>query len=257
MRAWVGPRLTDFPFRCQIEPTEFDPGPLAGCARSTWRTRVRRCRASGDSPRPRVAAGWETHELHCGHDMMLAAPDETADLLETIALGLSRPRPDGAAKSLPFCAGRATMSPPPPPPPPRSTHPRRRRARRSAVTRRLAERVVAWRWYIIAGWIVLALARVAGAVPHQLHLFGLRPAGLVPVDAGRGGRPQGLPVGGLGLGHHRRRRQGQLGAHRGRPAEDRCARHGANGDHIDSVRSVTTSPLFLSKNQKMQLVQVA
>ena len=25
-RAWVGPRLTDFPFRCQIEPTEFDPG---------------------------------------------------------------------------------------------------------------------------------------------------------------------------------------------------------------------------------------
>ena len=29
------------------------------------------------------------------------------------------------------------------------------------------------------------------------------------------------------------------------------------GDHIDSVTSVTTSPLFLSKNQKIQLIQVA
>jgi hypothetical protein len=34
-----------------------------------------------------IAAGWETHELACGHDMMLAAPDETADLLERIAQG--------------------------------------------------------------------------------------------------------------------------------------------------------------------------
>lgn len=32
-----------------------------------------------------VAAGWETHELRCGHDMMLVAPEETADLLESIA----------------------------------------------------------------------------------------------------------------------------------------------------------------------------
>ena len=30
-----------------------------------------------------------------------------------------------------------------------------------------------------------------------------------------------------------------------------------NDDHIGSVRSVTTSPLFLAKNQKMQLIQVA
>ncbi len=32
-----------------------------------------------------VDAGWETHELHCGHDMMLAAPEETAHLLDHIA----------------------------------------------------------------------------------------------------------------------------------------------------------------------------
>ncbi len=30
-----------------------------------------------------------------------------------------------------------------------------------------------------------------------------------------------------------------------------------DNDHIASVRSVTTSPLFLAKNQKMQLIQVA
>jgi len=28
-----------------------------------------------------VAAGWETHDLACGHDLMLAAPEATADLL--------------------------------------------------------------------------------------------------------------------------------------------------------------------------------
>jgi pimeloyl-ACP methyl ester carboxylesterase len=87
LRQWVGPRLTDFPLRCQMEPTEFDPGPLS---------RVRQVYVSHtDPPLPSlgrfaeaaVAAGWETHELACGHDMMLAAPDETAELLERIASG--------------------------------------------------------------------------------------------------------------------------------------------------------------------------
>jgi pimeloyl-ACP methyl ester carboxylesterase len=85
-RLWVGPRLTDFPFRCQMEPTQFDPGPLE---------RLRKVYvAHTDPPLPSLGrfaqaastAGWETHELACGHDMMLAAPDATADLLERIAL---------------------------------------------------------------------------------------------------------------------------------------------------------------------------
>jgi pimeloyl-ACP methyl ester carboxylesterase len=88
-RAWVGPRLTDFPFRCQIEPTEFDPAPL-GRLRKVYV-------AHTDPPLPSLgrfaeaarAAGWETHDLPYGHDMMLAAPEATADLLEAIALGLS------------------------------------------------------------------------------------------------------------------------------------------------------------------------
>ena len=86
-RARVGARLTAFPFRCQVEPTEFDPEPLE---------RLRKIYVAHTSPplasldrfaEAAAAAQWETHELACGHDMMLAAPEETADLLERIALG--------------------------------------------------------------------------------------------------------------------------------------------------------------------------
>jgi pimeloyl-ACP methyl ester carboxylesterase len=86
-REWIGARLTDFPFRCQTEPTQFDPGPL---------DRLRKVYVAHTSPplpslgrfaEAARVAGWETHELRCGHDMMLAAPDDTADLLERIAVG--------------------------------------------------------------------------------------------------------------------------------------------------------------------------
>ena len=86
LRRWVGPRLTDFPFRCQMEPAAFDPGPLG---------RLRKVYVAHTAPplpslqrfaEAAVRAGWETHELACGHDMMLAAPDDTADLLERLAL---------------------------------------------------------------------------------------------------------------------------------------------------------------------------
>ena len=84
-REWIGPRLTDFPFRCQVEPTRFDPEPLG---------RLRKVYVAHTDPplhsldrfaAAAKGAGWETHELACGHDMMLAAPDETAALLERIA----------------------------------------------------------------------------------------------------------------------------------------------------------------------------
>jgi pimeloyl-ACP methyl ester carboxylesterase len=87
LRAWVGPRLTDFPFRCQVEPTDFDPAPLA---------RLRKVYVAHTDPplaslqrfaEAAGAAGWETHALACGHDVMLAAPGETADLLGRIAAG--------------------------------------------------------------------------------------------------------------------------------------------------------------------------
>ena len=85
-RAWIGPRLTDFPFRCQIEPTEFDPAAL-GRLRKVYVAHTNPPLPSlGRFAAAALAAGWETHELPSGHDMMLAAPAATADLLETIAL---------------------------------------------------------------------------------------------------------------------------------------------------------------------------
>ena len=86
-RRWVGPRLTDFPFRCTVEPTDFDPQPLA---------RLRKVYVAHTDPplqslQPSfdmaVSSGWEIHEVPCGHDMMLAAPEATAELLERIAAG--------------------------------------------------------------------------------------------------------------------------------------------------------------------------
>jgi pimeloyl-ACP methyl ester carboxylesterase len=85
LRTWVGPRLTDFPFRCQWEPTDFDPEPLR---------RIRKVYVRHTDPPlaslqrfydDAVVAGWETYELDCGHDVMLAAPERTADLLERLA----------------------------------------------------------------------------------------------------------------------------------------------------------------------------
>jgi pimeloyl-ACP methyl ester carboxylesterase len=85
LRDWVGSRLTDFPFRCQTDTIEFDPEPLH---------RVRKVYVEHtDPPLPGLrrsidiaeAAGWEMHRMAHGHDMMLEAPEETADVLEAVA----------------------------------------------------------------------------------------------------------------------------------------------------------------------------
>jgi pimeloyl-ACP methyl ester carboxylesterase len=85
LRAWVEPRLTDFPFRCQSEATDFDPGPLEKLRKVYVRHTDPPLASLERFFDQAVAAGWETHELRCGHDMMLAAPQETADVLERIA----------------------------------------------------------------------------------------------------------------------------------------------------------------------------
>jgi pimeloyl-ACP methyl ester carboxylesterase len=87
LREWVALRLTDFPFRCQYEAADFDPVPL---------DRIRKVYVAHTSPPLRSldrslgaaqAAGWETHRVPFGHDLMLEAPAATAALLEAIALG--------------------------------------------------------------------------------------------------------------------------------------------------------------------------
>jgi pimeloyl-ACP methyl ester carboxylesterase len=84
LRSLVGPRLTDFPLRATTDPVEFDPGPLSRL-RQAYVHHTRPPLASlGSSFDRAVAVGWEIRELPFGHDLMLAAPTETATLLEAI-----------------------------------------------------------------------------------------------------------------------------------------------------------------------------
>jgi pimeloyl-ACP methyl ester carboxylesterase len=86
-QAWVGPRLTDFPFRCQTDVTVFDEHVLA----SKRQAYVHHT----DPPLPSLqasldratAADWEIREIATGHDMMIAAPQDTTDLLLDLADG--------------------------------------------------------------------------------------------------------------------------------------------------------------------------
>jgi pimeloyl-ACP methyl ester carboxylesterase len=85
MRARVALRLTDFPLRCQTDQVEYDPKAL-DATRKIYINHTSPPLASLQSSYGlALAAGWETHELPYGHDLMLAAPDETAALLEDIA----------------------------------------------------------------------------------------------------------------------------------------------------------------------------
>jgi pimeloyl-ACP methyl ester carboxylesterase len=83
--ARVGPRLTNFPLRCAADPVEFDPAAL-DAARKVYVNHTNpplaSLQASFDLA---AAAGWETHQLAHGHDLMLEAPEETAALLDAIA----------------------------------------------------------------------------------------------------------------------------------------------------------------------------
>ncbi len=85
LRARVASRLTDFPLRCQTDPVAFDPAALDQI-RQVYVNHTRPPLASLQASFDRaVAAGWETHQLGYGHDLMLAAPAQTAALLDSIA----------------------------------------------------------------------------------------------------------------------------------------------------------------------------
>lgn len=87
LAAWVRPRLTDFPFRCQTDPVDYDPGPL-GAVRKVYVEHTDPPMASLDRfAHEAASAGWETHAVASGHDMMLAAPVETSALLDRVAGG--------------------------------------------------------------------------------------------------------------------------------------------------------------------------
>ena len=84
-KAWVGPRLTDFPFRCQTDPVDYDPAALAA-VKQVYVRHTDPPLASLDASFARaVAAGWRTIDVASGHDVMVAAPEELAGILDDVA----------------------------------------------------------------------------------------------------------------------------------------------------------------------------
>ncbi|MEU0759384.1 alpha/beta hydrolase [Streptomyces microflavus] len=84
LAAWVAPRLTDFPLRCQTDTVDYDPGPLAGLSTSYVRHTRPPLPSLDLSSGRALDYGWDVHSLPTGHDMMLEAPETTARLLTRI-----------------------------------------------------------------------------------------------------------------------------------------------------------------------------
>jgi pimeloyl-ACP methyl ester carboxylesterase len=85
LAPFVGPRLTDFPFKCQTDPTQFDTAPW-DALRKVYVRHTDPPLANLDLSHQRaVDGGFELHELACGHDVMLADPRGTVAVLEQIA----------------------------------------------------------------------------------------------------------------------------------------------------------------------------
>jgi pimeloyl-ACP methyl ester carboxylesterase len=85
LAAWVGPRLTDFPLRCQVEPTTFDEESLARVPKAYVRHTSPPLASLEKSYRRAVSEGWDCHDVVAGHDMMLEVPELVADLVVGIA----------------------------------------------------------------------------------------------------------------------------------------------------------------------------
>ncbi len=77
---WAQPRFTAWaPWPTAVE---FDPAPLAAIRQVYLRTVQPPVPALEPSWQRAAAAGWETHELACGFAAMIAAPRQTARLLQ-------------------------------------------------------------------------------------------------------------------------------------------------------------------------------
>lgn len=81
-RDWVNRRQTPQPFRLYQEPLSFDPT-LVWSIPHTFIDCTTPPLATIDAARKRVRSepGWTVHELATGHDPMISAPQELADLL--------------------------------------------------------------------------------------------------------------------------------------------------------------------------------
>jgi RND superfamily putative drug exporter len=125
------------------------------------------------------------------------------------------------------------------------------------VTRKLAERVVAWRWYVIAGWIVLGALLVVLA--PSLNNFTTSGYGLPASYQSTQAETIALKdfpsvASASGIIAVNATNNSVLTAPELQKIDALAT--ALDGDHIGSVVSVTTSPLFLSKNQRIQLIEV-
>ncbi len=83
LRMWALERATAFPQRWAEQPVDYDPAPLADLPQAYVRHTQPPLPSLEPSWQAAVLAGWDTHEIACGHAMMITAPRQTARLLET------------------------------------------------------------------------------------------------------------------------------------------------------------------------------
>jgi pimeloyl-ACP methyl ester carboxylesterase len=85
-RDWVNRRQTPQPFRLYQEPLNFDPA-LVWAIPHSFIDCTNPPLATIDAARKRVRSepGWTVHEMATGHDPMVSAPQELAQLLKAVA----------------------------------------------------------------------------------------------------------------------------------------------------------------------------
>ncbi|MCS5731382.1 alpha/beta hydrolase [Herbiconiux moechotypicola] len=81
LQAFVGPRLTDFPLKSVTDAVDYDPGPLLALPRVYLEHTAPPLPSLAASMAAALADGAAHRTIATGHDMMLADPDGTADLL--------------------------------------------------------------------------------------------------------------------------------------------------------------------------------
>lgn len=86
MAAFVGPRLTDFGLALTTEPMEYDPAPLAALERTFIEHTDPPLLSLNGSIAAAIEDGFTHRTITTGHDMMLADPALTAEMLVSIAV---------------------------------------------------------------------------------------------------------------------------------------------------------------------------
>jgi pimeloyl-ACP methyl ester carboxylesterase len=84
LQNFVRPRLVDFPFKAQTDVVEFDPEPMRALPRWYIEHTSPPLGSLRSSIEMAVADGFRRTTIATGHDMMLAEPIRTADLLESL-----------------------------------------------------------------------------------------------------------------------------------------------------------------------------